>query len=210
MVGLWPSDRHLPGFADAMLTFEADCWELAMRVLSCFATRLGFAVDFFRAAHDPAQPDYQSTLRLLHYYPLPALRDRAAPLWRAGAHTDYDCLTLLFQRDGQEGLQILPGAEASGQAWTPVSAAADTITCNIGDMLMRWNDDQLASNFHRVKSPAGGSDDRYSIAFFAQANRKPSSRDQAASTRRSRPGTICGSASRPTSPAMPPPAPGSP
>jgi hypothetical protein len=41
-----------------------------------------------------------------------------------------------------------------------------------GDMLMRWSDDLLPSNFHRVKSP-GAADHRgarYSIAFFAQAN----------------------------------------
>jgi isopenicillin N synthase-like dioxygenase len=39
-------------------------------------------------------------------------------------------------------------------------------------MLMRWSDDLLPSNFHRVRSP-GPDDDRgprYSIAFFAQAN----------------------------------------
>jgi isopenicillin N synthase-like dioxygenase len=39
-------------------------------------------------------------------------------------------------------------------------------------MLMRWSDDLLPSNFHRVRSP-GPTDHRgarYSIAFFAQAN----------------------------------------
>jgi isopenicillin N synthase-like dioxygenase len=40
-------------------------------------------------------------------------------------------------------------------------------------MLMRWSDDQLPSNFHRVKNPLPGEymGPRYSIAFFAQANR---------------------------------------
>ena len=46
---------------------------------------------------------------------------------------------------------------------------ADLITCNIGDMLMRWSDDQLRSTLHRVRMPEAG-DARYSIAFFAQAN----------------------------------------
>ena len=79
---------------------------------------------------------------------------------------------LLFQRDGQGGLQVLPGAEMKGQEWTPVTPSDDAITCNIGDMLMRWSDDKLPSNFHRVRPPREGEslDARQSIAFFAQAN----------------------------------------
>ena len=77
------------------------------------------------------------------------------------------------QRDGQGGLQLCPGKEMDTQEWTSVVPAEEAITCNIGDMLMRWSDDVLPSNFHRVKSP-GVTDyrgARYSLAFFAQANR---------------------------------------
>ena len=58
-------------------------------------------------------------------------------------------------------------------AWTPIDPDEDAITCNIGDMLMRWSDDRLSSNFHRVRNPRPGDDfgPRYSIAYFAQANR---------------------------------------
>ncbi len=70
-----------------------------------------------------------------------------------GAHTDFDCLTLLFQSAGQGGLQLCPGKEMEGQEWTNIEPADDIITCNIGDMLMRWSDDQLPSNFHRVRNP---------------------------------------------------------
>ena len=86
--------------------------------------------------------------------------------------TDFDCLTLLFQQDGQGGLQVCPGKEADAQEWTPVEPATGVITCNIGDMLMRWSDDQLPSNFHRVRNPQPHEyqGDRYSIAFFCQAN----------------------------------------
>ena len=47
------------------------------------------------------------------------------------------------------------------------------ITCNIGDMLMRWSDDQLPSNFHRVRNllPHEYQGPRYSLAFFCQANK---------------------------------------
>lgn len=68
---------------------------------------------------------------------------------------------------------MCPAKEATAQEWTPVPPSADVITCNIGDMLMRWSDDQLPSNFHRVRTPGPGDyqGPRYSLAFFAQANR---------------------------------------
>ncbi len=173
MDGLWPGEDALPGFQATMLAFEMQCWSVATKLLSCFADRLGFDSDFFTRAHDPDKASYQSTVRLLHYFAMdPALADQVG-LWRAGAHTDFDCLTLLFQRAGQGGLQVLPGKDADAQVWTPIEPADDIITCNIGDMLMRWSDDQLKSNFHRVKNPRPDEYQgaRYSLAYFAQANR---------------------------------------
>ena len=172
MAGLWPSEAELPGFQAATLAFERQCWEVGMRLLSCFAFKLGFDPEFFTRAHDPQLPSYQSTLRMLHYFAVdPALKDELG-LWRAGAHTDFDCLTLLFQRPGQGGLQVLPGKEAEGRQWTSVEPAEGVITCNIGDMLTRWSDDQLPSNFHRVRNPLPHEYQgaRYSLAFFCQAN----------------------------------------
>lgn len=174
MAGLWPAEDELPGFRDTLLGFESRCHALAMRVLSCFAERLGLERDFFAERHVPSDPGHQSTLRLLHYYAVPEeARGSEEAGWRAGAHTDFDCLTLLFQRDGQEGLQVCPGREADTRAWTPVPARSDLITCNIGDMLMRWSGDRLLSNFHRVAQPGPDADQgpRYSIAYFAQADR---------------------------------------
>jgi isopenicillin N synthase-like dioxygenase len=173
MEGLWPTEAELPGFRETMLAFERQSWEVAMRVLSCFAARLGFDSEFFTRAHDQNRSSYQSTLRLLHYYAIPADVQDKLDLWRAGAHTDFDCLTLLYQRHGQGGLEVCPGKEMDAQEWTPIAPDGDAITCNIGDMLMRWSDDCLPSNFHRVKNPQPGDymGPRYSIAFFAQANR---------------------------------------
>jgi isopenicillin N synthase-like dioxygenase len=173
MAGLWPSEQDLPEFREVVLRFEARCWQLATQLLSCFAVRLGFDEEFFTRAHDPTSPEYQSTLRLLHYYAIPEELRGTLDLWRAGAHTDFDCLTLLFQRAGQGGLQVCPGREMDAGEWTPIEPSEDAITCNIGDMLMRWSDDRLPSNFHRVKNPgpADYQGPRYSLAFFAQANR---------------------------------------
>jgi isopenicillin N synthase-like dioxygenase len=175
---LWPTEDELVGFRATMETFEKANWELAMRLLGTFARKLGFDDNFFTERHDPASPEYQSTLRLLHYLPMQAA-DIDDSIWRAGAHTDYDCLTLLHQRPGQHGLQLCSGAEAAQRAdpgaplgWTSVDPTPGTITCNIGDMLMRWSDDQLPSTLHRVRMPRPDEylGPRYSMAFFAQAD----------------------------------------
>lgn len=98
MAGRWPSDREFPAFKQTMLGFESQCWQLGMKILSCFALKLGFPESFFTTAHDPQRDTYQSTLRMLHYY---ATEQSQQGMWRAGAHTDFDCLTLLFQRPGE-------------------------------------------------------------------------------------------------------------
>lgn len=173
MANLWPGGDNLPGFKATMLAFERANWALGMKVLSCFALKLGFKPDFFTEAHDPLAADYQSTLRLLHYLPMENAKPEDFTGWRAGAHTDYDCLTILHQRTGQGGLQLCPGKEAAGELeWTDVEPRAGYITCNIGDMLKRWSDDQLQSTLHRVRMPHADEylGPRYSLPFFCQAN----------------------------------------
>lgn len=56
---------------------------------------------------------------------------------------------------------------------SPVEAKTGEIVINIGDMLMSWSDDLLKSNFHRVRTPTIGENQksRYSIAWFNQANK---------------------------------------
>ncbi|WP_138464955.1 isopenicillin N synthase family oxygenase [Poseidonocella sp. HB161398] len=173
MEGLWPAEEAIPGFRARMLAFERANWEVAMKVLDAFALKLGFEAGSFARAHDPESPGYQSTLRLIHYLPMTGARPGDYSGWRAGAHTDFDCLTLLHQKTGQGGLQVAPGAEAEAGEWTSVEPVTGVITCNIGDMLMRWSDDKLLSNPHRVRMPRPDEylGPRYSMPFFAQANR---------------------------------------
>lgn len=137
---------------------------------------------------DTNQPDNLTQLRLLHY---PA-SENAEGTWRAGVHTDIGCLTLLFQRDGEDGLEICPGREshsssAVGDKFFPLPAQTGPIVVNIGDMLsmencfrkelklanmiycviVAWSDDRLKANFHRVRAKGVGyTPDRYSIAYF--------------------------------------------
>ncbi|MGO8601288.1 2OG-Fe(II) oxygenase family protein, partial [Rhizobium ruizarguesonis] len=65
--------------------------------------------------------------------------------WRAGAHSDFDFFTILHQKEGEGGLQVFPGKDAALKEWTDVPPRKVYITCNIGDMLMRWSDDEKSS-----------------------------------------------------------------
>ena len=163
---LWP-DTAFPSFRRQMTAFAEANRRVGMRILSCFAVHLGFEREFFDQRHDPRSRTFQSTLRLLHYHPT---SDATAELWRAGPHTDFDCLTLLHQRPGEGGLQVCSGRDHASGEWTPIEPVAGAITCNVGDMLMRWSDDRLLSTLHRVVMPDEPSPSRFSMAYFCQAD----------------------------------------
>ncbi|CAI6088349.1 unnamed protein product [Clonostachys chloroleuca] len=176
MKGLWMSDDHVPGFQTQSLEFMHSLQKVSEKLMICFARGLGFPDDFFVKAHDVTRPDCQTVLRLLHYFETPKDKNSQKAHHRAGAHADWDLLTLLFQREGQSGLEICPGREvvtdfALGDSWTKVEFEPGSIVCNIGDLLMSWSDDRFKSTFHRVKAPEEEGDyygERYSIAFFNQ------------------------------------------
>lgn len=110
-------------------------------------------------------------MRQLHYLPKEAT---TTPYWRNGSHTDISILTLLFQREGEDGLQICPGREAftdfgMGDSWTAVPARQGPIVCNIGDMMMYWSDDRYKSIFHRVVALPEAQPSRLSCAYFNHA-----------------------------------------
>ena len=87
---------------------------------------------------DATKPDSLSRLRMLHYPP----SENKPGSWGAGAHTDVGALTLLFQRDGEEGLEICPGREnvtskAIGDNFFSLPAKTGPIVVNLGDMLSK-------------------------------------------------------------------------
>jgi len=177
MEGLWLEDEVLPSFKATSLDFMRKAQAVSEKLMICFARGLGFEDNFFIKAHDISRPETQTVLRLLHYFEV----DKSVPVpegyYRAGAHVDWDFITLLFQRAGQSGLEICPGREAAtefgiGDMWTKVEPAPGEIVCNIGDMLMSWSDDRFKSTFHRVKTPSDPEVDcfgpRYSMAYFNQ------------------------------------------
>ena len=176
MDGSWLPEFTLPGFKDTSLSFMTKCQQVSEKLMLCFAIGLGFPEDYFKKAHDVSRPETQTVLRLLHYFALDSSIPVPSGYYRAGAHVDWDFITLLFQRPHQSGLEICPGREAStafgiGDVWTKVEPRGGDIVCNIGDLLMRWSDDRFKSTFHRVETPRETGDwfgDRYSMAYFNQ------------------------------------------
>lgn len=85
-------------------------------LLLCFEA--WFSGIVFTTAHDPQRDTYQSTLRMLHYY---ATEQSQQGMWRAGAHTDFDCLTLLFQRPGGAACRFVPVKTAKASSGPALS-----------------------------------------------------------------------------------------
>lgn len=111
---------------------------------------------------------------------------------RAGAHSDYGSMTLLFRLKGQAGLEI----QTREGNWVPVPVCPPgtendpqpPILVNIGDLLSYWTNGLLRSTVHRVVFPGAqangsgqegqegkgnslvegesGEGERYSIAYF--------------------------------------------
>ncbi|PHH82798.1 hypothetical protein CDD82_4777 [Ophiocordyceps australis] len=152
------------------------CRELCSKILYLLGVGLRIG-DFFSTAHFATQGDSGTVLRLLHYPPMPDTNSNDEI--RAGAHSDYGSITLLFRLHGQAGLEILK----RDNIWAPVPVSppgtqddpSPPILVNIGDLLSYWTNGLFRSTLHRVTFPSSGSNgvqgesvsqDRYSIAFF--------------------------------------------
>lgn len=118
-----------------------------------------------------------STFRFLRYPGQKSLSPEA--VIRAGAHTDYGSMTLLFQQENQEGLEILSPVSKKWEAVPYVPASpkhpgeSAPLVVNIADQLSYWTGGLLRSTVHRVKFPPKAQEtgqDRYSIVFFSHPN----------------------------------------
>ena len=177
MDGRWPATPA---------TFEADARALlgasrglAARILDLLEPRArpDLAPGTLSGSHALWGAGGQCCLRLLHYPPADAVAADDATTWRAGPHTDWCCVTLLYQRPGNEGLECAanPRGGAAQASWLRVDPVAGGVAVNVGDMLSRWADGRVLSNLHRVRMPATAAEcarSRYSVAFFMQADRE--------------------------------------
>ncbi|MEH2376242.1 isopenicillin N synthase family dioxygenase [Nostoc sp.] len=145
----------------SILAFYDSCTELANTVLQAFALALSLPEDFFIIRHN----QQNHTLRLLHYPPLQTLPKPGQV--RAGKHSDYGSITLLFQ-DDVGGLEV----QTTSGEWIAAPAIPDTVVVNTGDLMQRWTNDMFCSTKHRVIIPSDNrlKQSRYSIAFFCHPN----------------------------------------
>lgn len=173
MPNQWPqkdeASLHAKNFQDDMKRFFDTCKQLHIAILRAIASGLGIDEHWF----DEYAQVGDNTLRLLHYPAVDReLFQRNKSQLRAGAHTDYGSLTLLFQ-DSRGGLQV---QGLDGSTWVDAKPIPDTIVVNAGDLLARWSNDAIKSTLHRVVEPpmdhASNGDApnvypaRYSIAYF--------------------------------------------
>ena len=152
---LWPKDlpefqRDLSAYFDAIAVCGAD-------LLSVVALSLGQGPDFFV---DKYTKPLQRT-NIIHYPPHPS--QSPDDQFGGAAHTDYGCITLLWQ-DRNGGLEV----QKRDGTWVAAKPVPDTLVINVGDLLERWSGGRYVSNMHRVVNRSGR--ERYSIATFFDPN----------------------------------------
>lgn len=143
---------NIAGFTQAMNQHYSLTLDVGLRILKAMAIALNEAEDFFTQHFNLPI----SVLRMLHY------PSQTQATNGAGAHTDYGCITLLYQ-DASGGLQVLNTQDE----WMDAPPVAGSFVVNIGDLMQRWTNDIYRSTKHRVASPTHGRS-RFSMPFFVE------------------------------------------
>lgn len=158
----WPVEEPgtaVDGFRKTMLDFFDQCKTIHIEVMRAIAVGMGLNEGYFDAFTNGGD----NNLRLLHY---PAVKSEVFKInpgqVRAGSHSDYGSLTLLFQ-DNAGGLQV----RSPNGTFVDATPIEDTCVVNAGDLLARWSNETIKSTVHRVVEPRRKADEhpaRYSIA----------------------------------------------
>lgn len=142
----WPD---LPGFKPSVQAYYAAVFALGRRLFDGFALALGLEEGYFDAM--VTRPP--SKLRLIHY----PFDDAAQDAPGIGAHTDYECFTILLA--DKPGLEVM---NDQGQ-WIDAPPIEDAFVVNIGDMLEVMTAGTFVATAHRVRTV---SEERYSFPLF--------------------------------------------
>ncbi len=149
---VWPS---IAGFKQTVAAYSEEISALGRLISSALELHLGLTPGAM--TNHMTKPISQ--LRLLHYVRQHNKID--AKSVNMGAHTDYECLTLLHTRNA--GLQVMN----SEDRWIDVPVDPRVYVVNIGDMMEAWTNGQLRSTPHRVLNL---SPERFSMPYFVAAN----------------------------------------
>jgi isopenicillin N synthase-like dioxygenase len=135
---LWPEMR---GFRQDVLAYYDHIKRIGHQLFGAFALALGLEETHFEACllHPPSQ------LRLIHYPFQADAQDRPG----IGAHTDYECFTLLLAT--APGLQVV---DKQG-AWIDVPLIDGTMIMNIGDMMEILSNGRYVATRHREDGARG-------------------------------------------------------
>ena len=169
----WPSKSSIPGFRKFMAKFIDTCHNAGMDVMKNIEKGLelpgGELVNRLITKVDE--------VRLTHYSPLPTEKLNYGKHQRAGPHTDFGMLTLLFQ-DEAMGLEVEdrsnPGSFISIQPESPTE-----MSVYVSDTLEHMTNRYLRASIHQVVTSVGINDrangflpEQYSIACFLRADRE--------------------------------------
>ncbi|KAF8645250.1 hypothetical protein AX16_008075 [Volvariella volvacea WC 439] len=151
---VWPDG--IPGFRESVLEYYHEAVKLGLSLFPLFALALNLPDNFF----DDKTTKPAAIMRLLHYPPQPPHDpDNDGKQIGIGAHTDYECFTILWQ-DTAGGLQV---RNTAGK-WVDAVPIPGTLVVNLGDQFARWTNDVFKSTVHRAINRSGS--ERYSIPLF--------------------------------------------
>lgn len=153
----WPREASLPGFRETVEHYAAALEALGKRLLPVFARALDMPPDFFAEAF--VAPLYR--LRMTHYPPQPNV---PADEFGIAPHVDTTFCTILAQ--DRPGLTIF--SERRRQ-WIKAPLLGNAFIVNTGELLRTWSNDRFISVKHFANNNTG-SESRYSIPFFLNAN----------------------------------------
>ncbi|KAF3384707.1 putative iron/ascorbate oxidoreductase [Penicillium rolfsii] len=148
----WPDEETLPGFSEMYIGYCISALDLCRKMMKIFALALGLPETYF----DSSIRTPGVTSRMMHYPAQPVAGELREGL---GAHTDYECFTILSQGK-VPGLEIL---NHKGD-WILAPPIPGTLVVNIADCLSTWTNKTFKSTIHRVNNLSG--EERYSIPFF--------------------------------------------
>jgi isopenicillin N synthase-like dioxygenase len=148
----WPP--FMPQLQPALYGYFEAVGGCGRDLLRVVAVSLGMDEGFFASRY--AKP-LQRT-QILYYPPQDPQADELQ--FGVAPHTDYGCITLLWQ-DDSGGLQV---RERASRSWIEAPPIPGTFVINVGDLLARWTNDRFSSTPHRVINRSGR--ERFSIATF--------------------------------------------